>query len=85
MKEGDAGQKPPLKDAIYRLSGCELVENTKVKNAFTIVPQTLQAGPKTLKLRCETAEELAAWNDTLLASNIVSTGVASALAAYDRS
>ena len=66
LKESDAGQKPPLKDAIYRLSGCELVQNNKVANAFSIVPQTLQSGPKTLKLRCESEDEMAAWTDTLL-------------------
>ena len=75
MKEGDAGQKSPLKDAIYRLSSCELVDNRKVPHAFSLVPQTMQGGPKTLKLRCDSAEEYAAWTDTLLASNVVSTSL----------
>ena len=75
MKEGDAGQKSPLKDAIYRLSSCELVDNGKVPHAFSLIPQTKQGGPKTLKLRCDSAEEYAAWTDTLLASNVVSTSL----------
>ena len=73
LQEGDAGQKSPLKDAIYRLDGCEVVKG-KVEFGFNLVPQTPTAGPKMLQLRCETAEEEKAWMDTMISSGLLGRG-----------